>query len=200
VASFLAAHSEAHFLLVGSGPSEQDVRTIFAERDLAERLHLTGTLQGQELADAYHAMNVFAFASRSETQGMVLAEAMTAGVPVVAVDASGVREVVRDGTNGRLLPEEDEAAFAAALGWVAGLGAAERQALAEAARATARSFSLDDCARRLLGIYTQLAETAPRPRPIDETTAAQALRLVGSELQLMGTWVGAAVRSLGELL
>ena len=43
------------------------------------------------------AMDIFAFASFSETQGMVLAEAMAAGLPAVALDASGVREVVRNG-------------------------------------------------------------------------------------------------------
>ena len=59
-----------------------------------DRLHMPGSRSGQALIDAYHAMDVFAFASQSETQGMVLVEAMAAGVPVVAVDASGVREVV----------------------------------------------------------------------------------------------------------
>ena len=59
-----------------------------------ERLHLPGSLDGQVLADAYHAMDVFVFASRTETQGMVLTEAMAAGKPVVALDAPGVREVL----------------------------------------------------------------------------------------------------------
>ena len=44
----------------------------------------------------------------------MLAEGMAAGVPVVSVDASGVREVVSDGYNGRLLPHDDAALFAAA--------------------------------------------------------------------------------------
>jgi glycosyltransferase involved in cell wall biosynthesis len=200
VAAFLESSPDGHFLVVGSGPSEEEVRQTFEARGLGARLHLPGTLQGQELADAYHAMNVFAFASQSETQGMVLAEAMTAGVPVVAVDACGVREVVSDGVNGRLWPREDEAAFAAALGWVAGQDAAGRQALAEAARGTAREFALEGCARRVLDVYARLAATAPRPRPSEETALAQTVRLVGGELQLMGTWVGAAVKSLGDLL
>ena len=59
----------------------------------------------RRLVDAYHAMNVFAFASLTETQGLVLAEAMAAGVAVVAVDAPGAREIVRDGANGRLLAQ-----------------------------------------------------------------------------------------------
>ena len=58
--------------------------------------------RGRILADAYAAMDVFAFSSQSETQGMVLAEAMAAGVPAVALDGPGVREIVND-DNGRLL-------------------------------------------------------------------------------------------------
>ena len=54
-------------------------------------------------------MNVFA--SLSETQGIVLVEAMAAGVPVVAVDAPGVREVVKDGYNGRLIFGENQNNF-----------------------------------------------------------------------------------------
>ena len=75
----------------------------FAQADMGKRLHLVGSLEGQALVDAYHAMDVFVFASCTETQGMVLTEAMAAGKPVVALDGPGVREVVRDGCNGRLL-------------------------------------------------------------------------------------------------
>src|SRR5262249_33499793 len=160
---------------------------IFQDDGLTERLHLAGTLEGQELADAYHALDVFAFASQSETQGMVLAEAMTAGVPVVAVDAPGAREVVRDGVNGRLLPEEDEGAFAAALADLAGRDEARRRARREAARATAEGFSLDACARRVLEVYDRTLAGQRQPRDPDNALA-QTVRLVETELQLWGTW------------
>lgn len=80
-----------HFLVVGAGPSAREVRDLFARAGLRKRLHLVGALDGQDLVDAYHAMDAFVFASYSETQGMVLAEAMAAGKPVVALDAPGVR-------------------------------------------------------------------------------------------------------------
>jgi glycosyltransferase involved in cell wall biosynthesis len=120
VADFLGTHPHAHFLVIGTGPSEQAMRDIFARAGLDARLHIAGVLQQQALADALHAMDVFAFASTSETQGMVLTEAMAAGLPVVALDAPGAREVVSDGQNGRLLREASPAAFAAALQWAAG--------------------------------------------------------------------------------
>ncbi|HXG09874.1 MAG TPA: glycosyltransferase [Gemmataceae bacterium] len=196
VAAFVAADERACFLVVGSGPSQDEIRSAFAERGLADRLFLTGPLEGKELADAYHAMNVFAFASQTETQGMVVAEAMTAGVPVVAVDAPGVREVVRDGRNGRLLSGEDEAAFAAALRWVADVPPAKYRALVRAARDTAKEFALERCARRVLDVYSRLLKEQRRPRPEDDNPWTQTLRLVEAEWNLWGARVGAAVKAL----
>src|SRR5690606_26560960 len=112
-------HPQAFFLVVGTGPSDEAIRQQFRRARLEHRLRMVGSLQGQPLVDAYHAMDVFAFASTSETQGMVLVEAMAAGVPVVALDAAGAREVVADGKNGRLLPTADPRAFAEGLAWVA---------------------------------------------------------------------------------
>jgi glycosyltransferase involved in cell wall biosynthesis len=103
VADFVGSHPDAHFLVIGAGPSEDSMRAIFARAGIAARLHIAGILQQQQLADALHAMDVFAFASQSETQGMVLTEAMAAGLPVVVLDAPGAREVVKDQQNGRLL-------------------------------------------------------------------------------------------------
>lgn len=94
---------KACFLVVGSGPSQKRIQQIFQDKGMQDRLIMAGKLTGRQLADAYRAMNIFAFASKSETQGMVLTESMAAGVPVIALDASGVREVVRDNYNGRLL-------------------------------------------------------------------------------------------------
>jgi glycosyltransferase involved in cell wall biosynthesis len=163
VAGFLAREARAHYLLIGSGPSKAEIRRIFDEAGVSERLHLAGTLQGQELIDAYHAMDVFAFASCSETQGMVLTEAMAAGVPVVALDAPGVREVVRDGVNGRLLAGEDIETFAEALACHYGLASGEREACRRAALRTATDFSIEHCAQRALEAYDETLRIR-RPR------------------------------------
>jgi hypothetical protein len=117
------------------------------------------SLTGQELADAYCAMDVFAFSSQSETQGMVLAEAMAAGVPAIALDGPGVREIVRD-SNGRLLPADTtEDGFAKALVDVAADGQRLRKMQA-AARQTAKEFGVERCADRVLSIYEGLAAQA----------------------------------------
>lgn len=157
VAEFVGAGRRAHFLVVGTGPSESAMRYIFAQAGIAARLHFAGVLQRQELVDALHAMNVFAFASTSETQGMVLTEAMAAGLPVVALDAPGAREVIKDRINGRLLQDATPAAFAAALHWVAGLSPAQTHDVRSAARATAEEFSMPRSADKALSCFERLS-------------------------------------------
>jgi glycosyltransferase involved in cell wall biosynthesis len=158
VAAFLKQASHAHFLVVGSGPSEQTIRHIFSMEGLDRHLHIVGVLGRQPLADALHAMNLFAFASKSETQGMVLTEAMAAGLPVVALDANGVREVVSDYSNGRLLHDESSKAFVTALQWVAGLPATQYRGLGQAALDTAEAFSMSHSADKALACYTDLRD------------------------------------------
>jgi glycosyltransferase involved in cell wall biosynthesis len=160
VLAFLQTAPNAVFLLVGSGPSLAGIDNLFADAGMAHRLFHAGVLQKDELADALNAMNLFAFASKSETQGMVLTEAMAAGLPVVALDAPGAREVVKDRSNGRLVKEESVAAFSAALTWAWQLPPAQMRRKTAAARATAESYSMEVCAGKALAAYEQL-----RPDP-----------------------------------
>ena len=169
VARLLAGRPEAHFLLVGEGPLLGEVQERFGGPGLKERLHTPGVLRGQELADAYGAMDVFAFTSLSETQGIVLAEALAAGVPVVAVAATGVSDVVRDGENGWLLPDSGAEGLpqdlAAALDRLLGLPAKRRAALGEGARRSAEPFAVAACAARALQLYSRAACRGAALRP-----------------------------------
>ena len=106
VARAAQAIPELKFLVAGSGEAEADIRNIFHGRDVEQSLIMVGSRTGSELADCYAAMDVFVFASRSETQGLVLAEAMAAGVPVVALSATGVDDVLVEGSNGIKLDTE----------------------------------------------------------------------------------------------
>ncbi|MCL5282468.1 MAG: glycosyltransferase [Planctomycetes bacterium] len=185
-----------HFLVVGSGLSPRGISVLFARSGQRGHLHLVGSLDGQDLVDAYHAMDVFVFASRSETQGMVLTEAMAAGKPVVALDGPGVREVVLDGYNGCLLLSEREEDFAAALGRIVSASALERRRLEAAARETAQQFSMDRCGRRLVRLYDNLVSQQPR-EPKDESSWHHAMEEIKAEWELlknMAEAVGHAIR------
>jgi len=162
VAEFMKLDDRAVFAVVGGGPSEQSIRHTFAKTAIDDRLLLCGVLQNQALADALAAMDVFVFASKTETQGMVLTEAMAAGTPVVALDAPGAREVVADKRNGRLVRDESTRAFSDALQWTASRSAPQTRGLVHSARATARMFSMPRCADAALACYRRLA-SGPSP-------------------------------------
>lgn len=96
-------------LLVGDGPNLSVYRKLCDGYGLSEVV-FTGKLPNQQLPAYYHAADAFLFASKTETQGIVILEAFAAGTPVLAVRASGVSDLVKDGENGFLVPE-DSACF-----------------------------------------------------------------------------------------
>lgn len=185
VAAFAAAEPRAHFLVVGGGPSHGAIRETFARHGVDGRLHLMGVLDQILLISAYCAMDVFAFASKTETQGMVLTEAMAAGVPVVALDAPGAREVVGDGRNGRLLRIESVADFVAALRWIATLPKPRRARLERGARTTAEAFSLERSADKALAVYERLRRQSFVARQEAYNLWRAARRLIGAEWDLL---------------
>jgi 1,2-diacylglycerol 3-alpha-glucosyltransferase len=164
VARFLKRTPGARFVVVGGGPSEAEIKTIFEQHGVADRLVLAGKRTGRALCEAYRAMDVFAFASKSETQGMVLAEAMAAKLPVVALNASGVREVMRDGKNGFMLPGAAKPdRFAAQLEALRS-GGVMRRAMRREAGETAELFSRERCARQALEFYEEIRRATRRER------------------------------------
>lgn len=187
------------FLLVGDGPSLKGIQAHFTRLGLTDRLIWLGKRSGQDLADAYASMDVFAFASCTETQGLVLAEAMAASTPVVALDASGAREVVRDRENGCLLPEQStEQEFARALTEILS-GEQSLELLRSKALETARTFSRDTCARELHKLYQDLLSTRkeqPAQDPEDILSWDILLRSLKTEWELISYKTQAVVNSV----
>lgn len=89
-------------LVIGDGSEKAQLEVEANMLGISDNIIFTGCLDHDELANYYRACDGFLFASRSETQGIVLLEAMATGLPVVAVEASGVNDVVKDGFNGYL--------------------------------------------------------------------------------------------------
>ena len=95
-------------LLIGTGPQSNDLQQLIQELDLDREIIMTGSVKQAEIANFYLASDIFVFSSRSETQGMVLLEAMAGKCPVVCVRSSGTDDVVRDGFNGFKTAEKQE--------------------------------------------------------------------------------------------
>lgn len=161
IVKVLQEASRAFFLVAGQGPLGQEVVDVFSQKGLQERLVMTGKQTGTDLAEVYNAMDLFVFTSKSETQGMVLAEAMASGVPVIALDASGAREVVIDKKNGRLLDgDASESCFARAVLKVAA-GKEPLTTWQKNARETGWAFGRKKSAEKLCRLYESAAEQAP---------------------------------------
>jgi len=198
VARFLHGAPNAWFVVVGAGPSEEKLREIFSKHGVANRLVLAGKHTGRALADAYNAMNVFAFASFSETQGMVLAEAMAAGLPVVALNASGVREVIDDARNGYMLEKNaTPTRFAEAL---ARLSREPKRLTSFSARArqTAESFSKEHCAKLALEFYSDVRRMTRRKRQeVERSPWGKLLERVSVEWNLLAEKAQAVAEAMG---
>ena len=189
---------DARFIVVGEGPYKAEIARLFERMHLSERLVLTGALRGVDLADGYHAMNIFAFASQTETQGLVVAEALACATPVVAVDASGVRDVIVDGQNGRLLKKEDETEFAEALLQCARMGKKEAEKLKKEAIASVEGISQEVCAEKLLTIYRELQKLGHRVDDKKRSRWHGAMERVKTEWDLLKNIVEAGGRAFSQ--
>jgi glycosyltransferase involved in cell wall biosynthesis len=197
VLKFMQNEPRAHFLLVGKGNSEHSLRQTFELAGLTQRLHHVGFLQQPFLSSAYQAMDVFVFSSQSETQGMVLTEAMAVSVPVIALDAPGAREVVSDGKNGRLLSAQTSSAeFADVLQWFFDLPEEQRQVFKQAARATAESYSLVNCAQKALKKYESLLGNGYVHRHHEHQLWTDAMHLIKAEYDILKGIAKAAVHAI----
>ena len=198
VAPSLAADPSTVFLLVGEGGALPGMLAILTQSAAPEQIHCLGKLTGRALADAYAAMDCFVFTSQSETQGLVLAEAMAASLPIAALDGPGVREIVRDGHNGLLLPAAATASeLSNALHRLLHEPSLSRQ-LGLQAKRDAAPFSTSHCVAKVLGCYAALAAAhLPRVDP-DVTPWDRLLNGIGIEWDLFVEKMSAAAAAVSD--
>jgi glycosyltransferase involved in cell wall biosynthesis len=151
--------SDILLLLVGEGPAQEHFQKQAVQRGLEENIQFIGNLENiQTLCDCYAAGDVFVFASRTETQGLVLLEAMAQGVPVVSTAKLGTVDILRP-EKGALVVEENVEAFAGAVYQL--LNDRElAQRLGDEGRLYAATWSAQAMAMRLEDIYMETVESA----------------------------------------
>jgi glycosyltransferase involved in cell wall biosynthesis len=152
-----ARRPEVRILWVGDGPARPAL-----EARIGSFAHFAGYRKREDLADHYAASDIFAFSSLTETFGNVVLEAMSSGLPVVALRAGGVGESVQSGRTGILVePSEPPASFASSL-----LGLVEnreqRTRMARAARDYALTQSWDEIMAGLRDRYQSVIEEHDR--------------------------------------
>jgi len=141
----------AHLLIAGRGPDEPEARRILGD---APRVHWLG--YRDDIPSVLRALDIAVVPSHWEGFGFIAAEAMIAGLPVIAADASSLPEIVRDGIDGTLVPSHDPAALAGALIRLSGdPGMRARMGAAGRARAL-EQFGIE----RMVDEYEQILEKA----------------------------------------
>ncbi|MGH7728276.1 MAG: glycosyltransferase [Vulcanimicrobiaceae bacterium] len=141
--------------IVGEGAHHEALAREAARLGIGERVRFAGELARTALPDVYASSDAFVFPSQSETQGLVLVEALAAGVPVVAVDTPQTREVL--GRAGAVAPA-DPGALALALDRALAAPRAEG-----AAREVARQFDAARLVARIVALYGELGVGDPEP-------------------------------------
>ena len=113
----LAAEKEPRLILdiIGDGPAREELKKIAKELKVEEKVNFLGFVDNKVLKKEYCKSDAFITASTMETQGLVILEAMVAGLPVIGVNALAVPELVRDGQNGVLTKVGDVASLAEAI-------------------------------------------------------------------------------------
>jgi 1,2-diacylglycerol 3-alpha-glucosyltransferase len=150
-------------VIAGGGPQEGELRNTCLELGISGRVIFTGLLSREEIAHCYAAADLFVFPSVTETQGLVIAEAKAAGLPVVAINAFGAAETVRHGEDG-LLAENSLDSFTMSMA-----GLLQDRSLYEQmkrnALANAASLSSSHSAERMLYHYEELLRSSSPTSP-----------------------------------
>jgi 1,2-diacylglycerol 3-alpha-glucosyltransferase len=158
-ASIAGAVSGARLLLVGQGSHKAALERLAAASPARAAIDFLGSVVREDLPPYYRAADLFLFSSETETQGLVLAEAHACALPAVAVRASGVDEVVRDGETGLLTKRDAQELADAAIGLL--LDGARRLGMGRAARQLAeRDFSAMRQVEVMADLYRGLLSSA----------------------------------------
>ncbi len=137
-------------LLLGRGPYEEALKAKISKLGLKDLVTFAGVVPHEEVPDYYAAADLFVFPSTTETQGLVIIEAMAAGLPVVAVRAPGAVDILTERCG--VLTENTPEALARAVEDI--LADSERQrALSEQARRAVERYSIPDATARMLNAY-----------------------------------------------
>ena len=142
--------ANVHYMIAGNGPLQKDLLELSADLGISEQVHFVG--YRRDIAELYKVSDVFCFPSIREGLGLAAIEAMAAGLPVVAADNRGTREMVREKTNGYICRNNDAEGFAMKINYIIN-DIDLRKRLSEAGQIMAGSFDVSVVMAQMKGIY-----------------------------------------------
>lgn len=149
-------------VIAGDGPAIPSLRRAVASLKLADNVLFVGYLdRDSTLKDCYRAGNAFVFASRTETQGLVLLEAMALGVPVISTAVLGTIDILKHAQGAIVVPEDRQRFAAEAVGLLS--DPARQRELSAGALRDSEAWSSEAMTRRIVTLYEALAAGRRRP-------------------------------------
>jgi len=171
-AKVYSGNPKLRLVLIGDGPAKETLAALASELGIAERVTFTGALPFEEIPCHLKAADAFTFASVTETQGLVTIEAMAAGLPIVAVDGSGTRDIVDHGKQGFLV-ENDADALAKGIKKL--LADPQRlKRFSNNALKKARTFDVNQLGKQLVSVYEQAIQDKKENRYVTLSVEASA--------------------------
>jgi 1,2-diacylglycerol 3-alpha-glucosyltransferase len=159
------SRDDIHLVIAGEGPAKNQYIALAAELKLGESISFVGYLdRSTQLVDCYHAADVFVFASKTETQGLVLLEAMASGTPVVSVAEMGTKNVLNEGLGVRITdgsPNDFSTKISEVLD-----DSALYTNLVNTAIAYAREWDSLSLAKKMHAYYSQVLRTKQESHPV----------------------------------
>lgn len=154
VAQVLEQNQKVKFLVVGDGDLSDKLKNIAVEKVVAGQVIFPGFIPNENKKDYYSAGDIFVFASKSETQGMIISEAMYLGLPIVAVNGPGVRDLVENGTTG-ILVREDSVEFSQAVSKLISNPDLRKEFAKNGEKIVKEKYTSRICTQKLLAVYAK---------------------------------------------
>jgi len=142
--------------LVGEGEQRPVLERMVAERGLSRRIHFSGWVPRQRIAEYYRRADIFVTATTWEGMPNTVLEAMACGLPIVGTQASGLGELVQDGVNGYLVPIKDAAALAEAIALLIDNGYERRRMGRQSRKLVERQFAWEHIAAQYVAVYQRV--------------------------------------------
>ncbi len=150
------AEKKVYFFIVGTGPDKENLQNLAKKLGVSDRIIFTGPVKHLSIPKVYADADLFVFASKTETQGMVVLEAMASGIPVVSVTDKVFKNVVIDDVNGYLVKKNTALYAECVLKLIQNTSL--RKKLGNNGRKTAEQYSIHEIAKSFVNLYENVLE------------------------------------------
>lgn len=147
------SNKKIKFMVIGDGSDREKIEEKVKELKIDKETIFTGAVPHDDIAPYFKAGDIFVYSSLSETQGIMISEAMASGLPIVAVKAPGAQDIINSGIDGILSPEIEEAFVQRVLSLIE--NDALRKKISENAVKNSYEYSQDACVDKMFNLYQE---------------------------------------------